>query len=72
LLTEAGEINLEIYSTEGKLVKQLKHEIMPQGNHELRWSASENRLNPGMYIVSISGKNRKGNFKETQKVQLLK
>jgi hypothetical protein len=56
---------------EDQLLKSEKN-LFPRGNHEIKWKATENQLKPGMFIVSISGKNKKGIFKETQKVQLIK
>jgi hypothetical protein len=71
-LEETSDINIEIFTINGRSVTQIRKESFPGGNHEIKWKATENQLKPGMFIVSISGKNKKGIFKETQKVQLIK
>ncbi len=70
-LEDTGEIALEIYSIEGKLMRQLKNERLAGGNQEIRLNASEMNLQPGLYILSLSGKSTNGFFRETQKIQVI-
>jgi hypothetical protein len=71
-LDESSEITLEIYSSNGKLIKQLKNETFPTGKQEIRINASEHHMQPGMYIISLSGTTTNGFFRETKKVQRIK
>lgn len=71
-LEEASEINLEINNVDGKLIKQLKSKFFSPGIKEIRLSADEINMQPGMFILSLSVKNSGGILRETQKVQLIK
>lgn len=71
-LKEPGEINLEIYSSDGKLINQTNSEFLTSGKQEIKLIANENNMQPGFYIVSLSGKTANGYVRETQKVQMVK
>jgi hypothetical protein len=71
-LKEAGEIILEIYGSDGKLMNQPISEFLPTGKQEIRLMANDYNLQPGFYIVSLWGKTTSGSFRETQKIQMVK
>lgn len=71
-LKEAGEIILEIYSSDGRLIKQVKSELLSSGKQEIRLMTNEYNMQPGFYIISLSGKTANGYFRETQKIQMVK
>lgn len=67
-----GEAAIEIFTLSGKLVHQTTSQLFSKGYHELKWNAANQQLQPGMYILSLSGNNKNGAFKEIQKIQYIK
>ncbi|MDD2380640.1 MAG: DUF362 domain-containing protein [Mariniphaga sp.] len=68
-LDEPTHILLKIYQMDGKQIKQVLNSSLPTGKQEIRLNFQEENIQPGMYIISLSGNSSKGSFRETQKVQ---
>lgn len=66
-----GNIDLSIYTIDGKLVRTLASGAFREGHHSLRWDGTDesNRLvASGVYIYRL----KSGNFTETKRLTLLK
>lgn len=65
-LDKKGEVQMKIFSVEGKLVEILEEKEYEEGHHKIVWNAEN--LNSGIYFVQMSFNGRK----ETKKLVLLK
>ncbi|MFN7118250.1 MAG: T9SS type A sorting domain-containing protein [Saprospiraceae bacterium] len=68
-LPEAGQVQLHIYDTQGRLVQQLVNENQTTGSYQLEWNTTH--LNAGMYYCSITI-NGSRFARETMKVVVMK
>lgn len=48
---QSGQVRLSVYDITGRLVKELKNEIFPAGEHQARWDASN--LSSGLYLIRL-------------------
>ena len=56
-LNETGKTELDIYDINGRLVREFKPGILPQGAHSYNWDGSDangNRVAPGIYLYRIT------------------
>ena len=66
-----GDVIINVYSLEGKLINRLKNEFQSKGLKSAIWNAKDMNGNPvsaGMYFFSLNF----GNFNRTQKVLFIK
>ncbi len=69
-LQQAQQIKLQIFDSNGRLVRQLLNETLPVGTHQITWDGRNDRqeaLPSGTYFYRLSGKGQ-----QTQKMFLLK
>ena len=71
-LDEHAQINVSVYNMEGRLIEELENRDFAAGTHEIRWNARSKGLLAGNYIVKLSATTKKGNYFQSQKVQLIK
>ena len=71
-LNQPAQINISVYSLEGKIIEELEHSNFGTGNHEIRWNIQNKGLLSGNYLVKLSAKTTNGNYFQSQKVQLIK
>lgn len=70
-LAEKTEVSINIYNIKGQLIKNLKSESLPSGEHTVTWSGIDNNRKPvssGVYFYIL----RTEDFTETRKMLLLK
>ncbi|MBO6793139.1 MAG: phosphodiester glycosidase family protein [Balneolaceae bacterium] len=65
-----GEVNINIYTINGRLISTLHQGYQSEGTHQLRWDAS-NRAS-GVYLLSIEYKANGFAQHQTQKLTLIK
>lgn len=69
-LPEEREVEVRVFDLSGALVRTIKRERMPAGEHSLDWDAADSRghrVRAGVYLVRI----RLDEFERSQKVILL-
>ncbi|MEJ2720675.1 MAG: FlgD immunoglobulin-like domain containing protein, partial [bacterium] len=70
-LEKEGHVTLRIYDARGKLVRNLKDEVLPSGLHEVTWNGRDNSglsVATGVYFVRFAT----GNYATTQKIVMIK
>jgi hypothetical protein len=70
-----SDVQLNIFSTNGQLVKSVKFDHKISGDCEFRWDGLNNNEIPaaaGIYICSIDYSNPKGVFKMSEKMQMIR
>jgi len=70
-LPETGQVSLQVFDIEGRLVNQLLDAKMRPGRHELSWNGldmSGNPVSSGIYIYRL----RSGKMLRTKKMTLLR
>jgi hypothetical protein len=68
-LPEAGTVRLEVFDTQGRLVRVLTDRHWPAGRHTLVWSGeTDTGEAPGVYLARINA----GDFTDTKKVFLMR
>jgi hypothetical protein len=61
---ETTSVEINIYDLMGKVAASFPAKTYPTGTHEIKWSAEENFLRSGLYVVSMTA----GNYRFTQKL----
>ena len=70
-LVSSSSVTLRIYDTKGALVRTLKDETFPAGEHRVIWDGRDNysqNVATGVYFVQFSA----GNVETTRKVVLIR
>ncbi|KQC07502.1 MAG: hypothetical protein APR54_00965 [Candidatus Cloacimonas sp. SDB] len=70
-LSKAAFVNIRIFDLKGNLVKILKQENYPSGNHNVLWNGIDskgNEVSSGIYIIKFSS----GDYSLTSKMILIK
>ena len=70
-LVSQERVSLQIYDARGKLVRTLKNDVVPAGQHEAVWDGrdnSGNQMATGVYFVRFIA----GSYEMTRKVVMLK
>lgn len=70
-LEKSQQVSVEIYSVEGRLIRTLVQENLPEGSHEISWDGKDERgfnLPSGIYFYSLRG----SGHQLTKKMVLLK
>jgi hypothetical protein len=60
-LEDAGNVSLEIYDIEGRLIKTLIDDQRQQGPHQLEWDAKDqngNKVSTGLYLLQVDAGNK--------------
>ncbi|MBS1494106.1 MAG: T9SS type A sorting domain-containing protein [Bacteroidetes bacterium] len=65
-IMEKGEVNMNVYNTEGKLIQTLVNKVLPAGEYEYTFDAAA--LNSGVYFVTIQA----NGFTDSKKMVLVK
>jgi flagellar hook assembly protein FlgD len=58
-LDRAGEVRLDLYSSEGRRLRTLAHGAHAAGEHAVRWNGRDDRgedLPAGVYLVGLSSR----------------
>ena len=53
-LTESQRVNLAIFNTEGRLIKELNTQILNAGRHMIIWNAYEQNVDAGVYYLVLA------------------
>lgn len=70
-LEKSQQVSIEIYNVEGRLIRTLVQENLPEGSHEISWDGKDERgfnLPSGIYFYSLRG----SGHQLTKKMVLLK
>lgn len=70
-LQKSQQVSVEIYNVEGRLIRTLVQENLPEGSHEISWDGKDERgfnLPSGIYFYSLRG----SGHQLTKKMVLLK
>ena len=70
-LATQGRVSLQIFDAQGRLVRTLCDEVMPEGTHEALWDGRDNsgsRVATGVYFVRFTS----GNYQLTKKLVMVR
>ncbi|MCD6555561.1 MAG: T9SS type A sorting domain-containing protein, partial [Bacteroidales bacterium] len=55
-----SDVEINIYSYQGQIIKSFKLDNLPAGNHQVIWNASDNsskKVSNGIYFIKIKSEN---------------
>ena len=67
-LLKTENINVVVYDSKGRLVKDLFNGVVSKGEHQLNWDENSDAVESGVYFLNVRG----ANFSRTSKLVVVK